>query len=318
MEPTVGIDIAKVSFSACVLGEEINEVRDFRNDGSGFRKLQVWLKKLKIASARVCLESTNRYWERLAQFLLDKHHRVSVVNPYRTSSYWKSEHLRAKTDHIDAGMIARFCNAQDPPLWQPPAAEFMELRTLVRELEFLKAERTRFRVRCEHGDGYSLKRVRTNLSKEINRLQRHIMSLVARHRSLQTGYKNLLSIPGIGKATALVMLSEIADKVQILDRDELVSYAGLAPRIFESGTSIRKSKGTCNPGNHRLKRAFYLPAVAAVRVSVPWKERFNRLVERGKPKKVALGAIMRKLFIVCCGVLKTDTAYDASFDLGLT
>lgn len=312
MEATVGIDISKRTFTACILADRVSEVRDFTNSGTGFRKFQTWLRRLKISSARICMESTNRYWEALAQFLFEKDHRVSVVNPYRTAAYWKSEHLRAKTDHVDAAMIARFCNAQDPPLWQPPRAEIVELRTMVRELEFLKAERSRFRVRCEHGNGYSLKRMLNSLSSEIRRLQIQAIRTVQRQQSLRERYENLLSVPGIGKVTALIMLSELGDKVYVLDRDELVSYAGLAPRIFESGTSIRKSKGTCNSGNRRLKRAFYLPAVAAVRTSEDWRARFNRLVDRGKPKKLALGAIMRKLFIVCCGVLKTDTAYDAS------
>lgn len=312
MEATVGIDIAKATFSACVLTEALAEVRDFSNNRTGFCKFSAWLRKLKIVSARVCMESTNRYWEALAEFLFEKHHRVSVVNAYRTAAYWKSEHLRAKTDRIDAAMLARFCKAQNPVLWRPSSPELRKLRDLVRELEYLKAERVRFKVRLEHGNGYCLKRVVTSLSSEIKRLQAHIVRTVKAHPALAERFRILLTVPGIGRVTALITLSEIGDKIHHLDRDELVAYAGLAPRIFESGTSIRKSNGTSNAGNHRVKRAFYLPAVAAIRFSPYWKAYFNRFVARGKSKKVALGAIMRKLFIVACGVLKTGTAYDAA------
>ena len=311
MEATVGIDVSKVSFSVCVLFETSSQVRDFTNDGSGFRKLQSWLRQLGMRSARICLEATNRYWEPLAQFLFEKRHRVSVVNPFRTSAYWKSEHLRAKTDHVDAGMIARFCNAQDPELWQPASKDFVEIRSLVRELEYLKSQYVRLKVRSEHGAGYSISRIMKSMASEIKKLQAHIEDLIKKNSALKKRFRNLQSVPGVGKVTALVVMTEIGDKVNYLDRDQLVAYAGLAPRIFESGTSIRKSKGTSNPGNHRVKRAFFLPVMAAVRVSPVWKQCYDKFIQRGKPKKVALGAIMRKLFITCCGVMKTDTAYAA-------
>ena len=312
MEATVGIDIAKLTFSICVLCEDRSEENAFSNDKAGFRKLNAWLRHLKVAGARVCMESTNSYWEALAEFLYGKSYRVSVVNAYRTNAYWKSEHLRAKTDRIDAAMLARFCNAQDPELWRPPSQQLRQLRELVRELEYLKAERTRLRVRLEHGDGYCLRRVMINISSEIKKLENHVIRSVRKDPVLAKRFKNLQTIPGIGKVTALIMLCEIGDKVNVLDRDELVAYAGLAPRIFESGTSIRKSRGTANPGNHRVKRAFYLPATTAVRCSPLWEAYLNRFIERGKPWKVAIGAIMRKLFIIACGVLKSNTAYDAS------
>lgn len=310
MEAVLGIDIGKATFSACLLKGTQTHSCDFANMRTGFGQLKRWLGALDVGDVRACMESTNRYWEPLAIFLHQRGHRVSVVNAYRTSAYWKSEHLRAKTDRIDAAVIARFCQSQNPRVWVPPSALERELRACARELDFLKAERRRFRTRMEHGNGYALRRIVSTLSNEIRRLERHLLKTLRADAQLAHAFRNVQTIPGIGKVTAYTMLTEIGSKVQHLDRDELVSYAGLAPRIFESGTSIRKSKGTNKAGNSRVKRAFYLPALAAARTSPQWKALYHRLVGRGKPRKVALGAIMRKLFVAACGVLRSGKPYD--------
>ncbi|MGZ3505841.1 MAG: IS110 family RNA-guided transposase, partial [Vulcanimicrobiaceae bacterium] len=310
MEAVLGIDISKATFCACAPIGERSNVREFPNNRTGFRKLAMWLKGMKIGSLHACMESTNRYWEALAGFLHEQGHQVSVVNPYRTAAYWKSEHLRAKTDRIDAAMIARFCRSQNPQSWEPPSPQQHELRALVREAECLKAERRRFKTRLEHG-GYSFKRIIGVLSKEIGALEARIIKLIRSDSTLWRHYRNLRTAPGIGKVTAYIMLAEIGPKVHHLDRDELVSYAGLAPRIFESGTSIRRSKGTNNAGNHRVKRALFMPALAAARSSPHWKTLKQQMVKRGKPPKVAIGAIMRKLFVLACGILKSGQPYNA-------
>lgn len=312
MEATLGIDIAKATFVACLVTQLRSETREFTNNQPGFRKLNLWLKQRQIVSARVCMEYTNRYWEALAEFLFKNNHRVSVVNAYRTAAYWKSEHLRAKTDYVDAAMLARFCTAQTLRLWSPPTAQERQFRALVRELEYLKGERAKLRIRLEHGSGFALRRVAGLLTKEIARLQSHVVKTIRSQPPLLRNFRNLQSIPGVGPVTAMIMLAEIGDKVHQLDSSELAAYAGLAPRIYESGTSVRKNKGTGNAGNHRVKRAFYLPAIAAIRTSPFWKAFLDRFVARGKPKMVAIGAIMRKLFLIACGVLKSQTTYDPS------
>lgn len=306
----LGIDIGKAKFSACALVAGRSNVRDFANTPAGFRKLQQWLQKFEQLEIQACMESTNRYWEALANFLHVRGYGVSVVNPYRTAAYWKSEHLRAKTDRIDAAMIARFCQSQCPPAWTPPSPFERQLRDLVREVECLKAERRRFKTRMEHGPGYALKRILATLDKEVRGLERHITALLGSQPQFAHHYRNLQTVPGIGKVTAYIMLAEIGSKVHHLNAEELVSYAGMAPRIFESGSSIRKSRGTNKIGNSRVKRAFYMPALAATRKPGEWKARKQRLIDRGKPKKVAIGAIMRKLFIVTCGVLKSGRPYN--------
>jgi transposase len=292
-----------------------SQVRDFSNDACGFRGLREWFKERRIVPVNICMEATNRYWEPLALFLYKQKYAVCVVNPSRTAAFWKSEQLRAKTDHIDAAMLARFCRAQKPYPWKPPTPQERQLRRLVRDLEFLKRERARFKIRLEFG-GRNLQRVVKALSEEIRSVRAQAIKLIRLHSDMSTGYRNLQTIPGVGSVTALIMLAEVSDKVHRLHPNELVAYAGLAPRICESGSSIRKSKGTA-AGNSTLKRAFYLPAVAAIRTSKSWKSFATRFAARGKPKKVAIGAATRKLFVIACGVLKTGTPYDPSRCPGL-
>src|SRR5215216_3311933 len=120
-EPTLGIDIAKLKFNACLIqpsGKLRHKV--FPNNPPGFEQLKGWLSKQGVESVHACLEATGTYGEALALFLHQAGHRVSVVNPAAIKAFAQSRLSRTKTDRVDAELIGRFCQAQAPPAWIPP------------------------------------------------------------------------------------------------------------------------------------------------------------------------------------------------------
>jgi transposase len=112
---TLGIDISKLDFHAHLLTEKGEAKKKFANSATGFQQLDAWLRNRRSTQVHACMEATGSYWDALALHLYESGHSVSVVNPARTKAYAQSELLRSKTDTVDAGMIARFCRAQNHP-----------------------------------------------------------------------------------------------------------------------------------------------------------------------------------------------------------
>ena len=134
----LGIDIAKLKFNVCLLnmGGKLKH-KVFPNTEAGFQQLSAWLIKHQMERARACMEATGAYGEALALYLHKAGHQVSVINPAAIKAFAQSRLSRTKTDRVDAELIARFCQAQQPPAWTPPASEVRDLQALVRRLEAL-------------------------------------------------------------------------------------------------------------------------------------------------------------------------------------
>ena len=147
----LGIDVSKRKFDVALRrGDGTGRSRAFANSEAGFEQLAGWLERLGVGRVHACLESTGTYGLALAEFLVGQGHVVSVVNPACVKAFADSELSRAKTDRVDAKLIARFCAAMRPARWQPPAPEVRQLQGLVRRLEsvqqMLQQERTRLGV----------------------------------------------------------------------------------------------------------------------------------------------------------------------------
>ncbi len=243
MGPILGIDIAKVTFHAALLLEDEKTLsKSFPNTIKGFARLDAWLQGRKITAARACMEATNAYWEALAHHLHERGHRVAVVNPSRPKAYGQSEMLMTKNDAVDAALIARFCRAQKPELWTPPAPEERELQGLVRRYASVVDMRQQERNRA-HVPGLP-KAVKSGISahlkyleRQAKELERMIRDLFKQHADFGRKRDLLTSIPGIGEITAARLLAEIPNMLDFKSAKEIAAFAGLSPQHFLSGTS---------------------------------------------------------------------------------
>ena len=160
---------------------------------------------------------------------------------------------------------------------------------------------------------HSIRRTVAFLGREADRLQRRADDLIAATAALQAGREPLESIPGVGAVTAQALLAELPEPGQFASAQQAAAYAGLAPRQYRSGTSVRKRTRLSKAGNARLRKALYLPTQTAVRFNPLLKGFFERLVKAGKPKMAAVGACMRKLVMLCYGVLKNRAPFDPAW-----
>jgi transposase len=311
----LGIDISKLKFDACLLRDAGRlRHRVFPNTPAGFAQLSAWLSKHHVERAHACLEATGTYGEALAAYLHEAGHVVSVVNPALIKAYAQSHLSRAKTDKADATLIARFCAERCPPEWRPLPREVRELQALARRLDSLlemrQMEANRLEVAATAAVSESLTGHLTYLDEEIARTGKLIRSHIDRHPGLRAQRDLLLSIPGIGETTAAKLLSEIMDVKLYESARQLAAFAGLAPRLHESGRSVRRKARLSKTGAPRLRKALYFPAVVAMRHNPRVRAMSERLKERGKCPMQIIGAAMRKLVHIVYGVLKSGRPFD--------
>lgn len=314
MEACLGIDIAKAKFAVALLTPD-GKVRHktCANTPAGCADLAAWLQRQRVTRVHACLEATGTYGDAVATWLHDAGHVVSVVNPAIIHAYARTQLTRSKTDRLDAELIARFTATQQPSAWTPPALEIRQLQALVRRLDALQGMRTQELNRLEAGVVVadvraSIEAVLANLDAQIAHVKQLIRDHLDRHPGLRAQRELLTTIPGIGETTAAVLIAELFDKSYTSAR-QAAAFAGLVPRIIESGTLRGRSRlSKIGPG--RLRKALYLPAVAALRWNPTIRAVRARLQAAGKPPMVILGAAMRKLIHLAYGVLKSRKAYE--------
>ena len=312
---SLGIDVSKLKFDVALLRDAGKfKHRVFPNSAAGFSQLTAWLMKQKVEHVHACLEATGAYSEALATYLHEQGHVVSVVNPAQIKSYAESHLARAKTDKADATLIARFCSERHPPEWRPLPREVRDLQALVRRLDSLlemrQMEDNRLEVAATAAVTESLAEHITYLDAEIARTELLIRSHIDSHPGLRGQRDLLVSIPGIGETTAAKILGEIMDVKLYESARQLAAFSGLAPRLHQSGSSVKKRAKLSKTGAPRLRKALYFPAIVAMRHNPHVRAMSERLKERGKCPMQIIGAAMRKLVHLAYGVLKSGKPFD--------
>jgi transposase len=224
MNVILGVDIAKDKFDCCLLLEEHKpQHARFANARGGFQSLLRWIKKAGAdpAQTRACMEATGTYGQNLAAFLFERKIRVSVVNPAQIKYYAKSRLARNKTDRLDALIIARFCQSENPRLWSPPAPEIFRLRAIHRLMQARKDQLAQERTRLVTLPKFLRKTSRPLigfLQKQIQALQEQIEAILRQNPELAQKRALLCSIPGVGRATAQSVLAELPPDIASLCR----------------------------------------------------------------------------------------------------
>jgi len=198
-----------------------------------------------------------------------------------------------------------------PDPWQPPTPEVQELKALVRRLDELKCMLTQEKNRLASADEVvkpSIQEMIGLIEKRIMKLSRQIRDHVNRHPDLR-GKRDLLeTIPGI----SAMILAEFGDVARFQDAGCMASFCGLTPRHRQSGTSVRGRSVLSKTGSSRIRKALYMPALAAIRCNPVIQAFRARLLANGKNKMLVVGAVMRKLVYFAYGVLRSGRPFDST------
>jgi transposase len=319
-----GIDISKAKLDCALLVEDSKQRKYWSktvpNTPEGHAALSLWLAQKAVSAAPVCLEATGVYWEDVAQALTEAGHPVAVVNPALIEAHARSTGIRTKTDAVDARVIADFCREKRPPAWTPPPVSQRVLRALVNRHQALIGMQTQEKNRLEATrDAEARTSIETHLAwlaTALKRVEQAMAKTIDDDPDLKAKRDLLDSIPGLGDRSIATWLAFCAEPERFTNARQVAAFAGLNPRHRESGNSVRGKPRLSKVGHAFLRRAFYMPALVTL-YKTDWGQHFReRLAANGKPPKLIIGAMMRKLVHVAFGVLKSGKPFDPTLHGG--
>lgn len=317
MSAFVGIDVSKDSLDIVVLIQQEQIHQKVTNCSQGITTLIHWLHSFEQIEL-ICMEATGRYGNTLAHSLFAHGFTLSLENPLRIKSFAQSLLSRNKTDKYDAFLIALYAQRMQPQVWRPQPRILEQLKQRSRLLHSLEQTRQAYRNRLKAGldDALTLQFIRdfiTDLDQRIHDLHKLILQFIKQDASLNQQRLLLTSIPGVGDKTAALFLAEIGDVHNFKNRRALASYAGITPRLRESGSSVRGHSRISKQGNKRLRTALYFPAISAKKWNPICHEFAQRLEKTGLAQKAIVIAVMKKLLHQMYAILKSGQPFDPHF-----
>ena len=321
----VGIDVAKDKFDVCftIDGEKYFGHTIFTNSKHGLKDLvtlsKKYKKEFKTDKIHFCMEATGKYHYELCEYL-QKYSAliVSVVNPHQTKAFSKSLLLRTKNDKVDSKMLAQYCYERKPKATPPISEKIKKLRSLVRlqeaEIKKRTEEKNRLHAAC---DEYVREMIRENIEfidNQIKSIEKKIMEVINSDEKLEKDFKILLTIPCIGEKLAWLILSEYyyVEPSEIRPKS-CVAHAGLSPRTCDSGDRAYGKAHISRIGVSRIRSNLYMPSLNCICHENYFSEFYNRLVNKGKAKKLAITAVSRKILLTAMGVLKNQKPFDPNW-----
>jgi transposase len=301
----VGIDVSKDRLDVAVLGEKpMLQVANTKKDIIYFTK-QIGKRKPKL----IVVEATGGYEETVVLALFAAGLPVALVSPQRDRQYAKAKGLLAKTDQLDARNLAEYGKSIQPRLFAGKSEEHKRLSALVarrKQLEeILQAERNRLRTAsCEMGA--SLERTIAFLKAEMQQMEKEILTFLQEHADFKVQEKLLRSAKSIGPVTAATLLADLPELGQ-LDRKQIAALVGVAPMNQDSGRKrgYRRTKG----GRPAVRNALYMSTLTGIRYNPVIQAQYQQLLKRGKEKKVAITACMRKLLTILNAMMRDQQPF---------
>jgi transposase len=303
----VGIDVAKDSLDVCLLPTE--KQLTVSNDPAGYRQL---IEALPAAgSCLVVIEATGGYQRRVVAALNQVGHTVAVVNPRQVRDFARGLGILAKTDRLDARVIARFGeHAQPRPseIRLEKQAAFRELVTRRRQLvEFRTAEQNRLEMATAKTVRKNIRHMLEQLDKQIRQLEEEIGELIESDQELASKAALLETVPGVGAVTVTSMLVDLPELGR-LNRQQVAALVGVAPFNRDSGKF--HGRRAIWGGRAAVRSVLYMAALTARRCNPLIRAFAERLEATGKPFKVVLTACMRKLLVILNTMLKNNLPWN--------
>ena len=300
-EQVVGIDVGKEKLDVGLTSEK--QVRVWANDEAGRAELSDWVVAQKASF--VVVEASGGYEAALVSELVARGQEVALVNPTRVRAFARAEGTLAKTDKIDAGVIARFGATMKPQARVRRAEDQVKLNEKItrrRQLVLmLTAEKNRLHTTSPTMQAHIASHIAW-LQAEIEALEEQISQVIKANPAWAETAKRVDSVPGIGFITAATLVADLPELGQ-LNRQKIAALVALAP--FNQDSGKQRGKRRLFGGRTSVRSVLYMATLSAIRHNPVIKEFYQRLLDKGKLKKVALTACMRKLLVILNTMVKT-------------
>lgn len=298
---TIGIDISKMHLDAHAY--PCGDARQFANTSSGFAALLKWIAQWPVE--RIAYEATGVYHRAFEQALSD--FPLVKINPLRARRFAQAAGTLAKTDRIDAGILARMADTLQPDVRPVKSPELAQLAELMNARDGLVRDRTALKNREKNLALPLLKRQAKarleQIARHIEAIDKQAQALINADASLARKREIIVSIKGLGPITAAQLIATMPE-LGSLENKQAASLAGLAPLTRQSGQWTGKAH--IHAGRANVRQSLYMPALVAARFNPDIKAKYTHLISVGKPAKVAITAVMRKLIVTANALLKAD------------
>ncbi len=302
----VGIDVAKARLDVAVY--PTGTTWTVPCSRGGLRRLQGRLQALR--PSRIVLEASGGYERAVVAALAAAGLPVVRVNPRQIRDFARAHGVLAKTDRIDAGVLARFAAEVRPPLRPQPSAAVQDLQDLSRRRRQLVTARAAEQQRRRHDRAHlelGFDPLAAALTAAIQDVDRQLAALVQAEPTLRARAAWLHSVPGIGPVAAATLLAEVPE-LGVCSRQQVAALVGVAP--FNRDSGAWRGRRSCWGGRAQVRTALYMATLTATRVNPSLRACYQRLIAAGKPPKVALVACMRKLLVLCNALCRQQTTWD--------
>jgi len=319
----IGNDVSKLSLDLAYFDQPNNawsKERKFDNNPKGWSALIQWSEKqTQVPRQDICIvmEATGVYHLKVAAYLSREGLNVIIVNPHQASQYAKSQNHQNKSDRLDARALQEYgSQLKKYHLFIPDSPEISQLKALLSRMHQLEKDLRRERNRLEkcafqEAGSFTQASIERSIkfnSAEQQHTQKQIDHLIKHNPVLKQNQVLLCSIKGIGKLTSQWLLPLLSTQ-RFNNARETAAFLGLVPCHKSSGTSLNSRGRLSGRGDADLRARMYMPAVCAITHDPAMKAFYQQLVAKGKPSKVAITAVMRKLVHVCYGVIKHQTPF---------
>lgn len=321
----LGIDVSKESIDSCLIRNSDGQLFEnkFHNNLSGFRHLKRWCKEMGSecdGKTLCCMEHTGLYTRLLVHYLVSREVDVWLESSLQIKRSMGL--LRGKSDKIDAQRIARYAHVHKSD------AQVLKIGVLTLEkLKDLQANRRRLmkalqglRTSTEElkqfdpATGKEIERVNREairgLEKSLDKVDEQILLSISQDQELKQKYDLMLTVKGVGKVLAAMLLVYTHGFNRLTDSRKLACYSGVAPFVYESGTSIRGKTGVSKFANNELKKVLHMAAISSVQHNPDLRQYFQRKVQEGKNKMSVINAVRNKLLHRVVAVIKRGTPYE--------
>ncbi len=310
----VGIDISKDRLDVACLPEAVRGAPALGNHAKGHAALVAWLKE--VNPRLIVLESTGGYQRVLVAALAAAALPVVVVNPRQVRDFARAMGVLAKTDAIDAMVLARFGEKVNPTIRPLPDAESTALIDLLARrrqlIELRTAESNRLGQAASPRIKSSIRAVLATIEKQIAAIDDDLDDRIRRSPAWKEKEDLLISVPGVGRLTARTLLACLPE-LGTISRQSIAALVGVAPLNRDSG--VMRGKRTIWGGRRVVRAALYMAALVATRYNPTLKAHYARLLAAGKARKLALVACMRKLLVTLNAMLRTRTPWRNSLEV---
>jgi transposase len=320
MKKSIGIDVSMDTLDVVLYDDNLHKSKQYENSDKGFLAIEDEILKHKKSNTMISMEATGVYHLKAAVYFEERGYKVSIVNPLIIKRYSEMKMLRAKTDPVDARIIAEYGFNEKSYYFKPKENKREQIAQLLKQINALQKMRTEngnrlHAIKKIPGADETAIAIYTDMKRYLKisekEAEKRIDQLI--RENYLDEYKRLIQIPGVGKRTASIVIAFFGKFENFQNAKQVSSFIGLNPSPKQSGTSVKGKGSISKKGNKYIRKMIYMATLSASRYNKACTELHDRLIDKKKKGRVVLIAVANKLYRQIFAIVKYNRIYSENY-----